>query len=50
MSEKETEVKEKMPCSIFTPTITEKTAILSFACEKQIFHPLRMPVSQGKSK
>lgn len=51
---KETEAKETMlspdnvSCSILTPTITERTAILSSACENQIFHPPRMPVSQGK--
>ena len=28
--------------------ITERRAILNSACEKQIFHPLRMPVSQRK--
>ena len=54
MAVKETEAKETLPspdsvsCSILTPTITERTAILSSACENQIFHPPRMPVSQGK--
>ena len=35
-------------CSVLTPTITESTAILSSACENQLCHPPRMPVSQGK--
>ena len=30
------------------PNITESTAILSSACENQLFHPPRMPVSQGR--
>ena len=34
-------------CSILTPSITESTAILSSACENQLCHPPRMPVSQG---
>ena len=34
--------------TVLTPTITESTAILSSACENQLCHPPRMPVSQGK--
>ena len=32
-------------CSVLTPTITESTAILNSACENQLCHPPRMPVS-----
>lgn len=39
---------DSVSCSILTPTITERTAILSSDCENQIFHPPRMPVSEGK--
>lgn len=54
MAVQQTEAKEATPspdnvsASILTPNITERTAILSSACENQIFHPPRMPVSQGK--
>ena len=54
MAVQETEAKEttqtpdSVSCSILTPTITERTTILSSVCENQIFHPPRMPVSEGK--
>ena len=54
MAVQETDVKEgnvshdNVGCSILSPTLTETAAIVSSACENQIFHPPRMPVSQGK--
>ena len=34
--------------TILSPTLTEIAAIVSSACGNQIFHPPKMPVSQGK--